>query len=242
MPGGASSARYWSSRRERSPSGQLGAGAGRPWSSSALDVLGVGAFVASFAACAGALLRCLGAVAHLDAALTLSGAGLLSWLAADGLSGLVHYGADNYGSPRWPILGDALIRPFREHHEHPERMLDHGVLERSGGPALLASFVLTLALLVRGPGLVELGLLAFALGLGGFTALTNEVHALAHRTEVPRWVRALQRSGIFLSPEAHSLHHRGRHDTHYCITSGVVDRMLAAVRRLGSDAHLARRR
>jgi len=214
----------------------------RPWPSWALDVLGVALFALLFASCGAALTRALSEVAVPPGVAILGAALVASWLAADAMSGLVHYFADNHGSPDWPVLGDALIRPFREHHEHPERLLEHGVLERSGGPALLGCSVLGLALLVPGPALAQVGMLGFSLGLGGFTALTNEVHALAHRPIVPRWVRFLQRRGILLSPELHSLHHEGSHDTHYCITSGVVDRVLATRRRGSEHGHLARRR
>lgn len=201
-------------------------GARRAWSSWAIDWLGVSAFLALFTACSVVLAQNVRTVEPAVAVVTVGFGVLLSWFLADALSGLVHYLADNYGSPDWPIVGDAFIRPFREHHDHPERMLEHGILERSGGPALLASLALGASLAIQGPALVELGVLGFSLGLGGFTALTNEVHALAHRSQVPRWARILQRSGIFLSPEAHSKHHQGNHDSHYCITSGVVDRLL----------------
>ncbi len=221
------------------PTGLEPAGGERPWTSWALDLLGVTAFVVLFVACGRSLASALGSVDVALGAATVVTSVVVAWLAADALSGAVHYWADNHGSPRWPILGDALIRPFREHHEHPERMLAHGPIERSGGPALLASSALWLSLGVEGPALFEIGVLGFSLGLGGFTAVTNEIHALAHRACVPGWVHFLQRRGILLSREAHALHHQGNHDTHYCITSGAVDRILGALRRGRGDGHLA---
>src|SRR4051812_4798091 len=36
-------------------------------------------------------------------------------IGADLVSGLVHWAGDTWGTPDWPIIGPALIRPFREH-------------------------------------------------------------------------------------------------------------------------------
>ena len=44
---------------------------------------------------------------------------ILAYLAADFLSGFVHFLADNFGSYNTPILGPNFIQPFREHHVDP---------------------------------------------------------------------------------------------------------------------------
>src|SRR5437660_12453913 len=41
---------------------------------------------------------------------------LCGYLAADFLSGFVHWLGDTWGSTRTPLLGQALIRPFRDPH------------------------------------------------------------------------------------------------------------------------------
>src|SRR5215208_153170 len=49
----------------------------------------------------------------------------LAYLAADFLSGLVHFLADNFGSYDTPIIGPNFIEPFREHHDiHHESHYD----------------------------------------------------------------------------------------------------------------------
>jgi hypothetical protein len=50
---------------------------------------------------------------------------VLAYLAADFLSGLVHFLADNFGSYDTPIIGPNFIEPFREHHDiHHESPYD----------------------------------------------------------------------------------------------------------------------
>ena len=39
----------------------------------------------------------------------------IAWLAADLLSGLAHWAFDTFGSTHSPLIGDAVIRPFRAH-------------------------------------------------------------------------------------------------------------------------------
>src|SRR3982074_3292484 len=36
----------------------------------------------------------------------------VGFVAADFVSGFVHWAADSWGAPEWPIIGQALIRPF----------------------------------------------------------------------------------------------------------------------------------
>ena len=67
---------------------------------------------------------------------------LLAYLAADLLSGFVHFLADNFGSADTPILGPNFIGPFRDHHVDVElAFARHGPFHlRAGGGFLLEEF------------------------------------------------------------------------------------------------------
>lgn len=181
-----------------------------------------GAFCASLAA--RAVDRVEGALAAAALVATVAA----SYALADLVSGLVHWAADRFGSSRTPLLGPAFVQPFREHHADPRAICAHGFFELNGNTCMAAAPVLAGALVLLPDGaslplaLVETVLVALALFLG----LTNLVHRWAHESAPPRFVRALQRRGLVLSPAVHARHHQGRHDGWYCITSGWLNRPL----------------
>lgn len=167
---------------------------------------------------------------------------LFGWALADLFSGLVHFLADNFGRPTTPVIGPLLIAPFREHHQSPETMLRHGFLERNANNAMV-----TLPLLLwipwaelRGP--ISLAWAALCLQLSIWVLLTNEIHAQCHLRPPSGAVRWLQSRGLILAPEQHDIHHTastaaqaiselGEERFHYCITSGVCDRVARRIAR-----------
>lgn len=153
---------------------------------------------------------------------------LLGILAADLVTGVVHWACDTWGSEETPWLGEALIRSFREHHRKPRAMLEHDWIEVNGVPATTASAAWILWLLwepLRPNGSAAFAP-AFVWGLVSFGALANQLHRWAHSRVPPRAVRCLQRAGVLLSPARHAGHHRAPHTTGYCIATGWSNRVL----------------
>lgn len=64
----------------------------------------------------------------------VSGA-ILGGLAADLVSGVVHWFCDNFFREDSLLVGRMLIRPFREHHRNPLGMTSHCFLELMGNIA-----------------------------------------------------------------------------------------------------------
>ncbi len=156
--------------------------------------------------------------------LVLTGA-LLAYLAADLVSGLVHWAADTWGSPDLPILGPAVLRPFREHHRDPLAITRHDFVETNGNNCLISLPALGIALwLAPGPGGGgNLFLSSFLGALVVWVLLTNQFHKWAHLPSPPPLLAFLQRWHLILPPAHHALHHTRPFTSHYCITTGWLN-------------------
>ena len=148
-------------------------------------------------------------------------------VAADFLSGIVHWAADTWGHADLPIVGPRLLLPFRVHHVNPDDILRRRFLDANGNVAAVTIPVLLLLLLVPFDHYAPVAV--GALGLCAFGMMTNQIHQWAHMPTPPRPVRALQKLGILLKPAAHAAHHCGGYDRHYCITTGWCNRPLEAI-------------
>jgi len=151
------------------------------------------------------------------------------WIAADFVSGFVHWLGDTWGREDWPLVGASLIRGFREHHTDPVAITRHDFVETSGSISLALVPVLLVALLaprevMRG-GIAVIFLTIFSLGM----LLTNEIHKSAHRDKVCRPLAWLQRTGLILSPAHHAVHHTAPFDSCYCISAGWLNPLLDAI-------------
>lgn len=162
----------------------------------------------------------------------LLSAAIAGYLFADFISGFVHWLADTWGSVDMPIIGKALLRPFREHHVDPKAITRHDFIETNG---------MNCGISIPGVGIVALMPLdnpwsLFFVAMITTAALwvmgTNQFHKWSHQEpeELPGWVKLLQRLHIVLPIEHHDIHHTPPFNKHYCITSGVLNRPLAAIR------------
>ena len=147
-------------------------------------------------------------------------AGLIGWLLADLLSGLAHWAGDRFGSERTPVLGPALIRPFREHHSDPRAMTRHDFIEVNGASCLGCVPVLLICLYLD--GFLQAMVLCTSVGV----LLANQCHKWAHTQRPPGFVTNLQKIGLILRAEEHRLHHRSPYNSHYCTASGWLNRPL----------------
>jgi hypothetical protein len=168
---------------------------------------------------------------------------VFAYLAADFLSGFVHFLADNFGSYDTPIIGPNFIEPFREHHIDPKGIVGHDFVDANGNNSL-ASLPFMLVVWVFVPldtsyygylfGIFFLFLLPAAF-------LTNQFHKWAHMEVPPTVVGWLQARGVILSREHHDIHHESPYDTYYCITAGFWNPLLDRIRFFERVERLIRR-
>ncbi|PTB62275.1 hypothetical protein BBK36DRAFT_23835 [Trichoderma citrinoviride] len=152
-------------------------------------------------------------------------------LAADIVSGIVHWAADNWGSSSWPGIGPAFIWPFRHHHIDPRSITRHGFLELNGNNLIVSIPLLRIASSALGSQdrLSALTAASFWLSFALFCGYTNQFHCWAHMEQPPALVRGLQNVGLLMSRQHHHLHHIRPHDCYYCITTGWMNRPLTAL-------------
>lgn len=155
-------------------------------------------------------------------------AAFAGYVAADFLSGVVHWLFDTWGSVDTPVLGRSFIRPFREHHADAMSITRHDFIETNGNNCFASVPVLMGACFISLD--TDLGVFATAfvlfLSLGVFA--TNQFHKWAHMENPGRFVRRLQRWHLILPSEHHRVHHSAPYATHYCITTGWLNSALRA--------------
>ncbi len=155
---------------------------------------------------------------------------MLGFVAADFVSGCVHWTADTWGTPDWPIIGKALIRPFREHHVDEKEITRHDFVETNGNNCFISvpAALVAIALPQHGAFWMFCSAMIFSLCLAIFG--TNQFHKWAHTDEPPRLVRLLQRASLILPPEHHAIHHAPPYAKYYCITVGWLNEALFRLR------------
>ncbi len=157
---------------------------------------------------------------------------VLGYLAADLISGFVHFLADNFGSADTPIIGPNFVGAFREHHVDPKGITHHDFIDTNGNNSLISLPFMLLVWLAVPVETTALGCLfgAFSLLLCLAVFLTNQFHKWAHTEDPPFLAAWLQRRRLILSKEHHDIHHASPYDTYYCITVGVWNPLLERTR------------
>ena len=165
---------------------------------------------------------------HLGVTLVV-GALVLGYLAADFVSGFVHWAGDTWGSTDMPLLGKAFIRPFREHHVDEKAITRHDFVETNGNNCLVSIPVAIIAVLLphtSAPWLfasLSLGSMIF------WVMATNQFHKWSHLDAPGPVVGLLQRLHLILPPEHHQVHHTAPYNKYYCITVGWMNKPLQVI-------------
>lgn len=159
------------------------------------------------------------------------GAAFVAYLAADFVSGFVHFMGDSFGDEDMPIVGPIFIKPFREHHVDPRGITRHDFIETNGNNCLVS---IPFAVVIYAiPATTDIWLHFFVAFWGWlflWVFMTNQFHKWAHLEDPPKWIQKLQRWRLILSSDHHDTHHTPPFDTYYCITTGWLNPLLARVR------------
>ena len=168
---------------------------------------------------------------------------VLAYLAADFISGFVHFLADDFGSSEMPIIGPDFISSFRDHHVDRRGITRHDFIDTNGNNSLVSLPFMLLVWLVVPIEITVGGYFfgAFFLLLCLAVFLTNQFHKWAHMEDPPSSAVWLQRRGLILSKEHHDIHHASPYDTYYCITVGFWNPLLDQTRFFEQTERLLRR-
>ena len=151
------------------------------------------------------------------------------YVLSDFVSGLVHWTFDTWFSADTPLVGKTFVVPFRIHHIDPKDITRHGFIATNGHNCLAALPALIAVLFVPVDAVWAPAAISFvvALCLGVFA--TNQFHKWAHEDQPNALIGWAQKLGLILGREHHDIHHRAPYDTHYCITTGWLNRPLMAI-------------
>ena len=148
-----------------------------------------------------------------------------SVLAADLMTGIVHWWDDAYGNPNWKILGESVIIPNLKHHKSPRAFIKGNYWTRINTSLGLGAVLICLCWIFSILNIYTV--LAILIAAHG-----NEIHRFAHQTrkENGPLVTGLQDIGIFQSRKHHGLHHESPYIRNYCVVTNYVNPVLEVIR------------
>jgi hypothetical protein len=157
-------------------------------------------------------------------------AAFFGYLAADFLSGIVHWAGDRWGTEETFMLGPTIVKPFREHHVDEKAITRHGFVETNGNNCMGTTVILVFSLLLPEDGLFGLFCRTSAVSLSFGLFATNQFHKWSHLDTPPLPIRVLQRLHLILPVDHHAIHHKAPYDCYYCITTGWLNPLLQRIR------------
>ena len=147
--------------------------------------------------------------------------GTVTILAADFISGLVHWFEDAYARKDTPFIGRLLADANIEHHIRPRAFIERSWFESSWDLLLIGALVLS--------GAWALQQLTWQVWLFVLVAVNaNQIHKWAHRNprENGAVVTFLQQVRLLQTQRHHARHHGGQKNTHYCSVTNLLNPVL----------------
>jgi hypothetical protein len=145
-------------------------------------------------------------------------------LAADFVSGLVHWAEDTFGTESTPLVGRWIVAPNVLHHRDPAAFVGKSWLASSWDLAAASLVLLAIAIAC---GRLGPGIAIFALA----GANANQIHKWSHAPAQAPWlVRALWRTGLLQTPRQHARHHVGEKNEGYCVVTPFLNPVLDRIR------------
>lgn len=150
---------------------------------------------------------------------------IVTMLAIDFVSGLVHWAEDTFGKESTPVLGRWIVTPNVIHHEHPTAFTEKSWLQ-SSWDLLLATVIILIICWFAGVLTWHVWLFCF---LG---ANANQLHKYAHlpKESIPLLVRVPQKLRLIQGPKDHALHHIGEKNEAYCVITPYLNPVLDKLR------------
>ncbi|XP_075672305.1 fatty acid desaturase 4, chloroplastic-like [Castanea sativa] len=150
-------------------------------------------------------------------------AGLVGYVLADLMTGVYHWGIDNYGSDSTPIFG-SQIDAFQRHHKWPWIITRTEFANLSHVLARAVTFTVLPMVFASNDPIFH----AFVAVCSGCIMFSLQFHAWAHitKSQLPPLVNALQDMGLLVSRSKHANHHRPPYNNNYCMVSGVWNEFL----------------
>jgi len=143
---------------------------------------------------------------------------------ADMLSGAVHWFCDTWGSISWPVVGQSVLRTFREHHFDEKAITRHDFVETNGSSASIGMVpMLVVSWLPSHESLWAWAAIVCGCTTSFFVLMTSQIHKWSHTDRPSAPIALLQRLGIIMSPEHHHKHHVAPYTHNYCITTGWLN-------------------